>query len=252
MNLSIDLGNTRLKACLFEEGRPSRLYSLEYDQVALNLAYMVKEGILDQELKYIGVASVGKQEYLTHLEGLKTTFPDAVWLHIDHQTPIPLENAYATPETLGMDRLCAAIGAWSLNKKGPFLVVDAGTAITYEYVDRDLRYQGGAIAPGIRLRFKSLNEHTAALPLVETAPNWSLIGDSTETAIRSGVLSGLCFEINGYHQACEELAETSVAVFLTGGDAEFLNNHLKKINFVDPVLLHRGINAILEYNRADA
>ena len=166
-------------------------------------------------------------------------------LRIDRETPLPIGNRYRTPGTLGMDRVCAAVAAHGRAEGTPVLVVNAGTAITYEYVDAKGDYLGGGIGPGLKSRFRALHEFTAALPLVAAAGPLTLVGDDTETSIRSGVVNGLLAEIEGMIDQYRALAGPALQVFLTGGDTEFLGNHLKSVTFADANLLLYGINSII-------
>ena len=162
-------------------------------------------------------------------------------------TPVPIKNDYSSPSTLGMDRLAAAIGAWSIEPEHDLLVIDAGTAITYDFVSASGVYKGGNIAPGKDLRFRSLHEHTGALPLVEDNGVVPMLGKETETAIRSGVMNGIRYEMEGY---IEELGSLfpSLLVFLTGGDAESFDIKAKRSIFALPDLVLRGLARIVEYN----
>lgn len=167
---------------------------------------------------------------------------------IDRNTPLPIGNRYATPQTLGMDRICAAVGAFSKIGRGPLLVVNAGTAITYDFVDASNNYRGGGISPGLRTRFRALHDYTAALPLVEADGALVLVGDDTESSIRSGVVNGVVAEIEGIVTRYRSLAGEELNVILMGGDAEFLGNHLKNVTFVVANLLLYGINALIRHH----
>jgi type III pantothenate kinase len=123
--------------------------------------------------------------------------------------------------------------------------VSAGTALTYEYVDAAGDYLGGGISLGMRSRFRALHEFTAALPLVHQDGDLELVGDDTVSCIRSGVVNGLVAEIEGIIGRYQTLAGAHLQVFLTGGDAVFLGNHLKSVTFVDANLLLYGINSII-------
>ena len=162
-------------------------------------------------------------------------------------TPVPIKNDYSSPSTLGMDRLAAAVGAWSIEPGHDMLVIDAGTAITYDFVSASGVYKGGNIAPGKDLRFKSLHEHTGALPLVEDNGVVPMLGNDTETAIRSGVLNGIRYEMEGYIEKMGCLFP-SLLVFLTGGDAESFDIKAKRRIFALPNLVLRGLVRIVEYN----
>lgn len=176
-------------------------------------------------------------------------------------TPIPTKNLYATPLTLGADRLAASIGAWSKNKGRNILVIDVGTCITYDFVNANEEYEGGNISPGVDMRLKALNAFTSKLPLVDAQGETPEMGVSTETAIRSGVISGILHEINGYISAFSH-KYSQLYVYLTGGGQ--LNLHFSekmptfalankkgaKISLVeDRYLVPEGLNAILEYNK---
>ena len=176
-------------------------------------------------------------------------------IRLDATTPIPIRNGYETPETLGPDRLAAAIGAYyeSVNRMGehrPVLVVDAGTAITYDLVTADGQYLGGNISPGIHLRFLALHEHTAHLPLIQHLTlntQLSTIGTTTQTAILHGVLDGVRHEIEGF--ICEfSLKYPKLLVFFTGGDMENFSESIKNRTFADQFLVSKGLDLILQHN----
>lgn len=159
-------------------------------------------------------------------------------------TPIPLKNGYSTPHTLGMDRLAAAVGAWSMNPGHDMLVIDAGTAITFDFISADGVFKGGNIAPGIGLRLRALHEHTGSLPLVSAEGLTPMTGYDTETAIRSGVIKGVRYEVEGYIRELESIYP-SLLVFLTGGDADFFDIKGKSRIFAAPDLVLRGLARII-------
>lgn len=176
-------------------------------------------------------------------------------------TPIPIKNLYATPLTLGADRLAASIGAWNKNMGCNILVVDVGTCITYDFVNAKGEYEGGNISPGVDMRLKALNVFTSKLPLIDAQGETPEIGVSTETAIRSGVICGILHEINGYIDDFSH-KYSQLYVYLTGGGQ--LNLHFSEkmptfaianekgaeISLVeDRYLVPEGLNAILEYNK---
>lgn len=176
-------------------------------------------------------------------------------IRLNAQTPIPIRNGYETPETLGPDRLAAAIGAYfecvcRTGEHRPVLVVDAGTAITYDLVTADGHYLGGNISPGINLRLLALHEHTAHLPLVDaTAERTEGLGTTTQTAILHGVLDGVRHEIEGF--ICEySIKYPKLSVFFTGGDMENFSESIKKRIFADKLLVSKGLDIILQYNQA--
>lgn len=243
--LALDIGNTFAKLGVFHGEELVMVRRYTHAALTRGLEDDAKNGYFGEKVKYIGMVSVGKEGMKNSLQALEARFPDASWLMIDHGTVLPVRNAYATPQTLGMDRICAAAGAVQAAGKGPILSIDAGTAITYDFVDAAGAYQGGGISPGIRIRFRALHDYTAALPMVELEGDLKLVGDDTVTSIRSGVVNGVLAEIDGVVAHYRQLAGSELQVYLTGGDAEFLGNHLKNINFVDSNLLLRGVLAII-------
>lgn len=163
------------------------------------------------------------------------------------QTPIPIENLYSTPKTLGPDRLAAVIGAQACCPNKSILVIDMGTAITYDFVNERGQYIGGNIAPGIEMRLKALHDYTAKLPLVAQEGEKILIGNSTETAIRAGVLQGVKHEIEGYIR--EFMSKNDdVSVFLTGGDYINFEDSIKRCIFANKFLVHEGLAEVFDYN----
>ncbi len=165
-------------------------------------------------------------------------------------TPVPIRNAYATPGTLGCDRLAAAVGAAALFPGRDALVVDLGTAVTFDLVTADATFRGGCISPGLALRFKALHEHTARLPLCWASDGECLVGTSTRDAVTHGVVNSLTFEIEGYIARMEALYP-GLCVIFTGGDANFFAKRIKNTIFANcnPVL--RGLERILEYDASE-
>ncbi len=167
-------------------------------------------------------------------------------------TPVPLQNAYATPHTLGADRLAGAVGAGHLRPGQPTLVIDAGTALKFDLV-ADATYHGGSIAPGLRMRLRALHAFTGRLPLLELpapAAAVQLIGDSTASSLLSGVLNGAVAEVNGL-VADYRRRYPGLGLVLAGGDAAYLQPRLAAAPgfiFVVPELVLIGLDRILRYN----
>jgi type III pantothenate kinase len=161
---------------------------------------------------------------------------------------MPFRIAYETPETLGPDRLAAASEAWTQKSGNDLLIIDIGTAITYDIVTADGVYRGGNISPGIGMRFKALHHFTGKPPLVDKEGLRTDIGVSTETAIREGVLQGVCYEIDGYMQSYS-LKYPKLLVFLTGGNSILLDNRTKSRTFADSLLVVKGLKRILDLNQ---
>ena len=168
-------------------------------------------------------------------------------MEFTYQTPIPIRNLYHTPQTLGVDRLAAVIAVYTAKPHHSALVIDAGTCITYDFIDEHGQYQGGNISPGMEMRFKALHEFTSKLPKVEASGETPSYGYSTETAIRSGVIRGIEHEISGYIQQLKK-NYPSLLVFLTGANEFSFDTNLKSGIFADGFLVLKGLNRILDYN----
>ena len=214
-----------------------------------SIPYTDLQGSLDEWLKqYPGLrkailASVGKS-YSPAYKKLKGRLEV---VKLDSKTDLPFRNEYKTPETLGVDRM-ALIAAAAMNFPDEnSLVIDAGTCITYDFINSKNEYLGGAISPGIRLRYAALNNLTENLPLLETRTPRYYIGASTNSSIHSGVINGVLNEIDGlidqYRSDWPDLT-----VILTGGDAKLLSKRLKNSIFANPNFLLEGLNYILEFN----
>ncbi len=175
-------------------------------------------------------------------------------IHLTHETPMPIRLGYSTPQTLGRDRIATAVGAWNIAQRlesaSDVLVIDAGTAITYDLVTADGCFVGGNIAPGVGLRFKSLHEHTGQLPLVDRDGATPVVGYDTQTAIRSGVLLGILGEIKSYI-ADLKLSHPNLMVFITGGDGKMLHSRLNDDTIIYyEHLAAEGLNRIYLFNQA--
>ncbi|MBQ9556016.1 MAG: type III pantothenate kinase [Muribaculaceae bacterium] len=176
-------------------------------------------------------------------------------MYLTHETPIPIRLGYRTPKTLGQDRIATAMGAWSiaqrLDNASDVLVIDAGTAITYDLITADGCFVGGNIAPGLSLRFKSLHEHTGQLPLIDADGAIPVVGYDTVTAIRSGVVHGMLGEIKSYI-ADLKLSHTNLMVFITGGDGKYIHSLLEDESIIYyEHLAAEGLNRIYLYNKAN-
>ena len=237
MNLSIDLGNTYAKTGLFSDGSLVETHwKLTYDELVDYVQSIRPQRIM--------VSSVSYSEEQLKNEFSKIT--TEIYL-LKSTTPVPLIKLYGTPETLGADRVAAAVGAKVLYPEKNCLVIDMGTCITYDLVDADDNFHGGIISPGVRMRFKAMNTFTKRLPLLEPDGIPDLIGKNTKHAMQSGVMNGLLTEINGLIEEYDKVL-TNINVIFCGGDATHFANRIKNPNFVVPELVLIGLNRILEYN----
>ena len=237
MNLSIDLGNTYAKTGLFLGGRlVETRWKLTYDELVNYVQNVNPQRIM--------VSSVSSSEERLKDELSKIT--TEIYL-LKSTTPVPLIKLYDTPETLGADRVAAAVGAKILYPEKNCLVIDMGTCITYDLVDAADNFHGGIISIGVRMRFKAMNTFTKRLPLLEPDGIPDLIGKNTKHAMQSGVMNGLLAEINGLIEEYDKVL-TNINVIFCGGDATYFANRIKNPNFVVPELVLIGLNRILEYN----
>ena len=239
MNLAIDIGNTLIKCAVFKDDQIIQVLSFE-DFDAEQAKTLLK---MFPDINSIILSSVIK-----HSDALEKIFLNYNFISLGHSTPLPLTNKYKSPETLGNDRLASAVAA---NYMFPFentLIIDAGTCIKYDFVNSDNEYMGGGISPGIKMRFKALNYYTDKLPLLESEKKVNLIGCNTNESIWSGVQLGAISEVKGVISMYEEIAN-KLKVILTGGDSIFFDKELKNSIFVDPYLILKGLNIILNYNK---
>lgn len=245
MNLCIDQGNSRTKVALFREDG-SIAKNLMYksftsaDVERLFSLYPIQDSIVSSVVN-IDPAVVNV------LHRLSTRF-----ILFDHKTPLPLRNCYQTPETLGQDRIASAVGASYICPKQNLLIVDAGSAITYDFVSAEEGYLGGNIAPGVKMRLTVLRQMTKKLPAVEVEENAfiPLFGKNTHEAMAAGVIRGIIFEVKGYMRALNEQG-TPFVTFVTGGNAPYILGNLQTEVRHEPHLVLKGLNGILEYNKAE-
>jgi len=236
LNLVIDAGNTRVKAATFSQSELVEKYFFDSNEHLLNL-------LKKQEYENIIVSSVSLDEndLLQQLNAKNKKLTASASL------PLPITIDYATPKTLGIDRIAAACGAMDIFPNQHRLVVDVGTCINYEFLDRNDIYHGGAISPGIQMRFKAMHTFTERLPLVEAADNVVLTGNSTMACLQSGVMHGVFAEVDGIIDRYKE-KYPDIQAILCGGDSSFFENKLKHSIFAAPNLVLRGLNRILLYN----
>ncbi len=241
MLLTIDVGNTRIKAAVFEGNTIIELFVFTKEELLKQVNFILKKFEKIQNLVVASVGNIGKEQFLSLENKVKIHF-------ISHESQFPFSNLYSTPTTLGIDRMVLASGAVIGFPNQNRLVIDAGTCITYDFIDENNNYLGGAISPGIRLRYQSLNDYTAKLPLLSKKEPENYIGGSTQESIHSGVINGVSLEIGGFI----ELYQTQYAKFiiiLTGGDADFLAKRLKYTIFANSNFLLESLNQTFQYNQ---
>jgi len=240
VNLVIDRGNTQIKLGIFDQRKLVKSDSINFlDKQSI-------ENIKDNySIEQIIVSSVVQENHEALLANLRLISKKL--LDLTHQTPLPFKWNYNTKTTIGKDRLAAVAGGITLHPHSNILVIDAGTAITYEIVSANHEFKGGNISPGMKMRFQALNTFTSKLPLVTANEDFQLIGTCTRTAIESGVQNGIIFEIDGLISDLSTQYK-GLKTIITGGDAEFFARKLKNPIFAYPNLVLIGLNRILEHN----
>jgi len=239
MILAVDVGNTRIKAAVFEGN--TLLESFVFLKKTLQKSI---QNILEKyhNTTYLVVASVSDVEKLAFME-----FQNALNIYfVSHNDAFPFINCYETPQTLGIDRMVLASGATLQYPNQNRLVIDAGTCVTYDFIDENDNYLGGAISPGLQLRYESIHHFTAKLPLLTLESPKRFIGKSTSESIHSGIVNGLTFEMDGY--IAEIMGQYSkIIIILTGGDAVFLAKRLKNTIFANSNFLLESLNQTFQY-----
>jgi len=238
MNLIVDIGNSTVKAAIFD-GKTM----VTRRRLSENVTDAIATLTAGYHIEACAWTSVGKPQPET--EAFLNQLAERT-LHVTGTTPTPLACDYRTPATLGADRLASAAGAFFLCPGRDLLVVDAGTCITCDYISSDGRYLGGNISPGLGMRLRAMNQQTARLPLVTFEEDPPAIGYDTPTALRAGAVRGLRYEVAGYVKDFRS-QHPDGHVFVTGGNAPRLAQGLNA-EFCD-TLVETGINQILLYNR---
>ncbi len=236
INLAVDCGNSSAKVGIFEGHMLKQQFTFaDRAELKFFLENFSAEGCIissvsQDALTVSSWAAQAKKKYI-----------------LDSTLPLPIKNMYGSQDTLGVDRLAGVCGARHKFPDTNCLVIDAGTCITYDFIDSDGSFLGGGISPGLQMRFRSVHTYTAKLPLVSPMDDVPLIGNTTMSCIQSGVINGLQAEISGiisrYQQRFADLN-----VILCGGDARFFENKLKGSIFAVPELVLSGLNSILIYN----
>lgn len=238
VHLVVDIGNSSTKSAVMSDGRVLSVCREEC------LGNGLSELVSDAKIS-CGICSSVRE--LTDGERiLLSSLPFPV-IHLSAQTPLPLRIVYSTPGTLGPDRIASAVGAWKRMPGRNLLIIDAGTAVTYDVVTAEGEYLGGNISPGLSMRLRALHEFTGRLPLVSPDGDVPDVGYSTETAIRSGVVLGMRDEMLGCISRLSA-GYDSIFVFLTGGDAELFGIPIKNGIFADEFLLLEGLDTICSFN----
>ena len=241
MNLIIDVGNSWVKLAVYNDKqivhhKAIAIKELKHEVLKALRAY--------PKIEYSILSAVTPVEYEI-IETLKKHTECHV-LHNDSR--IPFKNKYGTPDTLGLDRMALMAAASEAYPNTNVLVIDAGSCITYDFLSTRDEYLGGAISPGITMRYNALHTFTANLPSLEISEPGEIIGNTTEKSIHSGVINGVIEEIDGIIDRYNE-EHRRLTVVLTGGDSPFLSKRLKNTIFAHSNFLLEGLNYLLELNK---
>jgi type III pantothenate kinase len=242
--LIIDIGNTRVKTAVVS----NNIFTMLPPRTTLTVAWLVKV-FAERQIKKVVLCSV-KTDDETVNDWLAQNAETLIFF--SYQTPLPIHIAYSTPHTLGKDRLAAVLGAWHEFPNRNTLVIDAGTCIKYDIITEKGVYLGGTIAPGIGMRLRAMHEFTAKLPLVERKQpdeygdpkSLNFVGDSTETAIRTGAQLAAALEAKGFIDLYQTQFD-NLNIVLTGGDAIYLKPYLSDGIKNDALLLMKGLYSVV-------
>jgi type III pantothenate kinase len=253
-NLAIDIGNSRIKIGVFEknvreESAFSTFATLRELEIYLQSASRagIGQAILSSTAQNLEDSETGKAV----LQLLEKSF---FFVRLSHTTPIPIQNAYTTPQTLGRDRLAGAVAANFLFPNQNCLVVDAGTCVTYDFVNAENTFLGGNISPGLQMRLRAMHHFTAKLPLLTFdtgggAFSENLVGQNTQQAMQTGAAMGLIAEVEGFVKRYKNAFGNNLQLILTGGDGNFLFQNVQKTKkYLEPDLILQGLNQILNHN----
>lgn len=239
VNLCIDWGNTLVKAGLFESGKLTVSYTYPSHDALISIVDLVDE----HQPAYAILSSVSNKS--AELENVLTGKVKKLIIMTD-RTPLPIMNAYSS-DTVGVDRLAMAVGAHIEYPGKNNLVVCLGTCITYNFIQNNRTFRGGAISPGLSMRLKAMHEFADKLPEVGVDGDTLLLGYDTETCMRSGAVFGIMSEVDGMVNEFKS-KYTDFNAVLTGGDMAYFAGKLKCEIFADPDIILKGLNIILKHN----
>lgn len=238
ITLCFDFGNTRLKYAVFHGKELSSVEVLK-DNTTESIEKAIEQHHPD---KAILSSVIHHDPAIEQLLASKTRFHK-----LNHLSKIPFTTPVGKVETIGADRLAICSASVDLSPHHHILAIGLGSCITYNFINKFHEFLGGSISPGMQMRFRAMNEHTASLPMIEAEHNYPLIGYDTKTNLLSGVITGMAKEIDGFIEAYSE-KYNHLKVFLTGGDMEFFVSHIKNEIISEPHLLFKGLFAISELN----
>jgi type III pantothenate kinase len=240
MILAIDSGNTFLKLGIYNQELMVAFHQSTYDELENTLQTIKNEHLI----KDIVLSVVGEFDVVL----LTKIFPQIDVMSIDYQLKFPFHNTYETPHTLGIDRMVLSAGAIFNFPQQNRLVIDMGSCITYDFINDKDEYLGGAISPGVNMRYHVLNEKTAKLPLLDAEFIENEVGKNTNQSIHSGVMNGILFEMKGFMNQFLRKNENFI-IILTGGSAIFFVKPLKSLIFAEPNFLLNSLVKLFLYQK---
>lgn len=242
MNLIIDVGNTAVKLAVYSKNKLIRKLVVSHEKASMEAISLTQKY---KSINHAIISSVGKFNDSHFLDGHN----EIKIIELNHKTKLPFINQYKTPKTLGVDRLALVSAALRNYPKKNVLVIDAGTCITFDFISAQKEYKGGAISPGLNMRYEAMHNFTSNLPLLKLQEPKHHIGHNTNSSMHSGIVNGVIYEIDG---AIEEYRSNykDLTVILTGGDTKFLSKRLKNTIFANSNFLLEGLNYILEFNKS--
>lgn len=240
MNLVFDVGNTQYKIGIFDKDKMVKHFYFN-DISELNLKSLID--------KYDITKAIFCDTRGIDIKNIQQKLPKNLYCQtLSHKTILPIEINYKTPETLGKDRIAAAVGAYKIFPSQNNLIIDIGTAITIDFLSDKNIFEGGIISPGQELRFRALHEFTGKLPLTKPTNNQKLMGTTTTEAIQQGVQNGIIFEINEYICRYKEKYE-NINTIITGGYSYLFEKKIKNPIFAELFLVPIGLNEILNQTK---
>lgn len=239
MNICIDIGNTNAKLGFFSK---NELLEVKQNVADRGIIKIIKEHNPAQVI----IASVRKG--IGNIVDRSSKISNT--LVLNHMTPIPFTSLYNTPQTLGVDRIAGVVGSGFLHKNKNCLIIDMGTCITYDFIDKSGSYHGGGISPGVEMKLKAMHKFTSKLPVVAAKDQPDLIGKTTKECMLSGAVNGTIAELEGIIDRYRQFFNDLTIIFC-GGDAIFFESKIKDHIFAVPNLVLIGLNQILSFNLND-
>jgi type III pantothenate kinase len=239
MDTAIDVGNTAVKTGFFEKG--SLLESFSFPTFPLSNLYTKLEGRFLDNCILSSVVRI-PEHVLSYLK-----IKSKLFINLDHKTPLPIRLSYNNAGTLGSDRIALAVAAGALYPERDVLVIGMGSCITYNIISKEAEFLGGAISPGLQMRFRAMNAFTSGLPLAEATEETELAAKDTEAALASGVVNGIIFETEGFVRKLKETYK-QLAVIISGGDSRYFAERISFEADLQPEMALSGLQKILDFN----